>query len=314
MINYDKKSMSVSEQIGLLKSRGLIIDNLEFATKFLENINYYHFSGYLYVFENKLSTNDRSHIFENTSFGDVYKFYNTDIKIIQLLFSCISYFEIYMRNIMARKGLDVYNNDPFFNYSLDCYSSINKYLIKEANKSKEIFILHYKNKYNNNLDYIPIWINVEIMSLGNLYKFYNYSENKLKSQISNSMNIYHHSFIKSWLYTMTFIRNKAAHHSRVLYLSLSSCKMKIPMQNNIILNSNYSWNDLENDSLFNFIVTLEYMAKVSNIHITSTLYFINQIYKQLFKLKSTVSFKDKKHILDKIGIPDNWNGDNFFIK
>ncbi|WP_367182079.1 hypothetical protein [Brachyspira sp.] len=37
------------------------------------------------------------------------------MQIRQLLFSCISYIEIYMGNIIARNFLDVYDNAPFAN-------------------------------------------------------------------------------------------------------------------------------------------------------------------------------------------------------
>ncbi|MEI0448117.1 hypothetical protein R4J03_13820 [Brachyspira intermedia] len=47
---YNKPPLSIDEQLSLLKKRGLIINNYEFAKNVLSNLNYYSLSGYLYVF------------------------------------------------------------------------------------------------------------------------------------------------------------------------------------------------------------------------------------------------------------------------
>ena len=310
MSSYNKPYKSIDEHIELLKNRGLKITNEDFAKNLLKSLNYYNFSGYLYVFEKK-EPNKRSHQFENTTFEEVYRFFNIDTQIRQLLFSCISYIEIYMRNVISRSFSDLYNN-PFENYKLQNYKDINKVLIKEAKNSKERFIIHYKNKYNDDFPKPPIWISIEIMSLGTLSKFFASSENTLKSKIASYMNIHHHKYLNSWLGSISFIRNKCAHHSRLLCLPLKNIPI-IPKKNNIQLASNYEWNILQKDSLFNFIVTLEYLVKKSEIYKTSTLFFINKIYQQLYKLSQYNLLKNKGFILNEIGIPQNWEGGEFFI-
>ena len=45
-----KKHLSISGQIEKLQKRGLIIEDAEFAGKFLERVNYYRFTGYLHDF------------------------------------------------------------------------------------------------------------------------------------------------------------------------------------------------------------------------------------------------------------------------
>ena len=140
-----------------------------------------------------------------------------------------------MRNIISRNFLDVYNNDPFANYNLMKYYNVNNEINKEVERSKEIFINHYKNEYLN-YPKIPIWISVEIMSLGTLSKFSSSSERKLQTLITNNMNLYHYKYLKSWLFAITEIRNRSVHHSRILCRQLLNPPI-IPK--NIILNSNY---------------------------------------------------------------------------
>ena len=307
MKNYNKPALSINDQINLLQSRGLLIKDINYAKSVLEKLNYYNFSGYTYIFEDK--SNKRTHNFSNkTTFEEVFEVFKYDIQIRQLLFSCISYVEIYMRNIIARSFLAVYNNDPLANYNLVNYYNVNSEIKKEVLRSKEIFINHYKKEY---LDYpkIPIWISVEIMSLGTLSKFYSSSDKKLQTLITNNMNLYHYKYLKSWLFAITEMRNRSVHHSRILCRQLLNPPI-IPK--NVILNSNYNWNLLLNSYLFNFIVTLEYIVKVSNIYTELTLPIINNLYDMIKHISENKILKNKPLISD-IGIPNNWNGGLFFI-
>ena len=305
MRSYIKPPLSVEQQLSLLKERGLIINNYEFAKNVLSNLNYYNLSGYLYVFEKQ--SNIRTHIFENVTFEEVIRFFNTDVRIRQLILSLVSYVEVYMKNIIARTFVETYK-DPFYNYKTDVYKNINPEINSLALNSKEVFIKHYRNEYSN-FPELPIWISVEIMSLGILSKFYSYSENIYKNNIVYKMNLNHHEYLKNFMHFLTLIRNKSAHHSRILCINLDN-KIKLPKK--LILNSSYDIKLLNTNTLFNFIVNLEYIVRVSSIFPTSTLYFINEIYKQLYKLINNKSIKDKMFIHQYIGIIDSWKGDNIF--
>lgn len=43
---YSKEALAIDAQIKLLQYRGLIIDNYDEAIHYLNNISYYHISGY----------------------------------------------------------------------------------------------------------------------------------------------------------------------------------------------------------------------------------------------------------------------------
>ena len=49
-IPYTKPPLTVQEHIELLKTRGLQISSEEGATRSLQNISYFHLSGYMYPF------------------------------------------------------------------------------------------------------------------------------------------------------------------------------------------------------------------------------------------------------------------------
>ncbi len=51
--SFLKPALSIDEQISLLESRGLCVEDREYARKVLSNVNYYHLEGYWYPFYDK---------------------------------------------------------------------------------------------------------------------------------------------------------------------------------------------------------------------------------------------------------------------
>ena len=308
--NYDKPILSTREHIKLLKSRNLIINDYKFAENILNSVNYYNLSGYLYVFEDKSDYNIRTHNFNDVNFEEVVKFFEIDTKIRHLLLSCIFYIEVYMKNIIAKTFTEVYK-DAFYNYKIlnDIYEKINKETELLANSSKELFILHYKEKYND-FPKLPIWMSVEIMSLGILSKFYLFSEEIYKEEVTRKMNLHHYKYLEKLLHSMTIVRNKCAHHSRLLCIPLN--KLKFPKYNKEKLNCGYNIKLLKEDTLFNFIVNLEFFIKKVAIFKENTTPLIKEIYKELNKLQNLNSVKNRPYIYEEIGIINKWYGKEFF--
>ena len=51
--SFLKPALSIDEQISLLESRGLCVEDREYARKVLSNVNYYHLKGDWYPFYDK---------------------------------------------------------------------------------------------------------------------------------------------------------------------------------------------------------------------------------------------------------------------
>ena len=75
---YTKQALSISEQIELLKSRGLNIADSSKAVKFLGEVSYFRFVQYLRPMEADKTT----HQFKpNSRFEDAVALYNFDIEL-----------------------------------------------------------------------------------------------------------------------------------------------------------------------------------------------------------------------------------------
>ena len=81
MITKLKTFKTTNEQICLLKSRGLIIDNEDEAYSTLERINYYRFTGYLHTYK---KDNNNKYL-KGVSFEKISKIYEFDVKLTRLL-------------------------------------------------------------------------------------------------------------------------------------------------------------------------------------------------------------------------------------
>ena len=79
-MKYTKPALTHDQQIELLKSRGLLIENPQDARYFLEEINYYRFSAYCLPFELK-----RHQFKENTTFNNIADLYKFDRRLRHLI-------------------------------------------------------------------------------------------------------------------------------------------------------------------------------------------------------------------------------------
>lgn len=221
----NKPAYSISDQILLLQSRGMIFKDEATANQLLSNISYYRLKGYWWDMQENLN----SHTFKpNTYFEDIIDRYNFDRQLRLILFDGIERIEIALRTkmiyILSLKFGGLWYLDPsiFQNGTIEINGIVKTphlhtvaELIKEFNRSQEIFIKDHRNRYPN----IPAdaWKILEVASMGCLSKLYKSLNAQLpeKSKIAQEMGFNIHSELSSWLEAITYLRNIIAHHSRL---------------------------------------------------------------------------------------------------
>ena len=146
----NKESRSIQEQIDLLKHRGMIIEDEEFAHLHLSHISYYRLKGYWW----DMQTDKEQHIFKNdANFKDVIARYFFDKELRLILFDAIEAIEIALRTKMiyhlsqSYGGLyymdkELFNNEEFQQQHIHD-------LMGEFIRSGEMFIKDYKCKYGS---------------------------------------------------------------------------------------------------------------------------------------------------------------------
>ena len=219
--NYIKKALSVEEQIELLESRGVIIDNHSEAKLFLTFINYYRFSAYTLNFETPSSDGVRTHKFlPEVNFTEIRELYEFDHELRLHFIKALESIEIAFKTVLCSYMALKYgphwheNSDLFFDIKqhTDFLRTL-KYEISRKTKT-EAFIKHYSDKYSTP-ERPPAWMIIEIISIGATSKLFdNLKFRKDQKRISKYFKI-HPDVCGSWMHSLTTLRNICAHHSRL---------------------------------------------------------------------------------------------------
>ena len=220
---YTKQALSISEQIELLKSRGLNIADSSKAVKFLGEVSYFRFVQYLRPMEEDKTT----HQFKpNSRFEDAVALYNFDIELRDLMFKAVQRLEIALRTKIIQEFSLAHGPFWFFDTSLadDEHKFIENMnsIDRELQRCKEDFIKEHRRNYDKPI-FPPAWKTLELASFGTLSKlYYNFGDKKLKKRVARQFNLPQHEVLESWMRSVTVLRNCCAHHSRLWNRYLSN--------------------------------------------------------------------------------------------
>lgn len=237
---YTKQALSISEQIELLKSRGLSISDLPKAKKFLGEVSYFRFVQYLRPME----ADKTEHLFKTGSrFEDAVVLYEFDIELRDLIFKAIQRLEIALRAKIIQEFSLEYG--PFWFFDTKLADDEHKFvenmnsIDRELQRSKEEFIREHHRNYDKPT-FPPAWKTLELASFGTLSKlYYNFSDKKLKKRVARQFNLPQHEVLESWMRSLSVLRNCCAHHSRIWNRYLSNAP-----QMNVSLRG--AWVNIEN--------------------------------------------------------------------
>lgn len=213
---FQKSFYTAQQHLELLRARGLQIDDESKAIDYITNIGYFRLSAYFYPLLQMPKENHRYKAGSN--FKQVMEMYRFDRKLRLLLFNEIEKIEIAIRSAIVNITAQELNN-PFWMTTLASYFDADKYatalqlIDKEYQKSKEDFILHFKQTYSES--YPPAWMIAEILPLGTLARIYmNLDSNQVKKKVAQKFGLQVPVF-NSWIMMLSQIRNMCCHHTRM---------------------------------------------------------------------------------------------------
>jgi abortive infection bacteriophage resistance protein len=222
MEKFTKPSLTYSQQVDLLKSRGLIVKDHSAAERCLKQVSYYRFSAYCLPFEVS-----RHKFKSNVTFEQIAKLYEFDRRLRFLIDEALEIIEITVRAITSHEMAQKYG--PFFHeeaanfYVTFGHEAWVAKVHEEAIRSREVFIAHYKSKYDG-FPKLPIWVAVEIMSFGSISLLIDNLKREDQEILAKQLGL-HTTLLMSWLHTFAYVRNICAHHAR-----LWDRRLSIPMK------------------------------------------------------------------------------------
>lgn len=224
----NKPSRTVEEQVALLKSRGLIINNQRWATEWLQKVSYYRLKGYWWEMQDDTINH---HFAAGWHFEDIIERYCFDKELKIILFHAIETIEIALRAKLIYHMSQTYSGlwylDPTLAADANLHQQLLLHLQDEFAKSGEVFAKDYRRKHPNILplnqrgyqsDEDPdAWIILEVATFGELSKIYKNICHQLpaKSAIAKEFGLNLHNELSSWLEAIAYLRNIIAHHSRL---------------------------------------------------------------------------------------------------
>lgn len=230
MTKYLKPFKTFEEQVGILKARGLVIDDETFAAEVLSHVNYYRFSGYAFMRQNKTSVNQSFH--SGTTFESIYALYEFDQRLRNIV---IKYLEII--EILSRTRIAYYFSQKHQNENNDCHYypqhfidlKIHEGVINRLNelieKNKEVpFVKKHIECYEGRM---PLWAAVEILSFSSVSQLYSIMLPDDKVLISKSVG-HTPTYFENWLHVLSVLRNRCAHYGRLYGVTIAP-PIQLPM-------------------------------------------------------------------------------------
>ncbi len=222
-MRYQKPPTSIEQQITIMRNRGLIIEDESYARQCLQFVGYFRLSGYALPFQLNYN-NDGSHTFiRNTCFEDISDLYVFDRKLRLLVIDALERIEVAVRATISqvmseRVGVHWYLDCSTFSSNFDYFSFFDR-LKKDIGHDhskravRQVFIQHYFEKYTDP-PLPPSWMIFEILSLGTLSKIFKNLLREHQKKITKEYEL-DGSIFSSWLHSLSYLRNLAAHHQRL---------------------------------------------------------------------------------------------------
>jgi abortive infection bacteriophage resistance protein len=230
-MTYQKPYLPLAQQRELLEGRGMHIPDHAKAEEYLRRIGYYRLSAYWYPFRRLERLADGSHRLgdcfkDGTTFKHVTDLYAFDKTLRLLAIDAIERIEISTRTEVA---LAIGRHDPWAhrdpkavdanftriseNHSDSKYDGWLRKLDERAATSKEEFAVHFRSKYPS--EPMPIWIAVELLDFGPLSHFLSGMRYADLQHVEKGYGGLRPHLVKSWVRSLSGVRNVCAHHSRL---------------------------------------------------------------------------------------------------
>ena len=276
-----KKPTTIEEQIELLKNRKVVIENENFAKKFLRIHNYYFVTGYLHPYK---TSEDK---YKNISFNEIATQIKFDMRLREICMYALDIIEKGLKTIIAYEFSHNYENGNIaYAYSLyfpnneDKHTRLMGHYNVSLNNNKELpYVKHNMKTYG----ILPTWVAIELFTLGNIEKFFSMLDTNTKKKIEDMIG-FPKNKIQNWIENLRIFRNMVAHNQRLYNFSILSMPKKAKEYNK------------QTGKIFDYVIVMKYLFLDNedwNTYVLPRLEYIFDDFKDNIDLKC-------------IGFPDDW--------
>ena len=181
-----KNFKTIDEQIEILKSRGLTINDEAEAKDFLLRNNYYRISGY------SLTLRKNDLFFKSATFQDIEDIYNFDHEFRHVILHYIEIIEVEMKSFYAYEHTKTYGPFGYLESGNFTNMARHKEIIDKINQQKKQRLTHeaYLKHFINDLHQeIPLWAYVDLMTISDISFLYAISKQPVKKMIARHFDL-----------------------------------------------------------------------------------------------------------------------------
>lgn len=239
MKQFDKPFLSYDEMLDLLESRGLCIDDRDFAKSTLSNMSYYSIVNSYKQFSQVRGTD----LFkEHLSFYELYTIHNVDVSLSNVLFKYILYIEEHLKSAVSYIVAKQFGVDENVYLDVKNYSSNAKSRTNTIKALKDVLdtnntTIHRSNSflhYQKNHNHIPPWILASTIVFGEAIMWYKILAPNEKDYVCNTFYLLlddppaeSKEFLSKSLDLFRAYRNATAHRNKTFRFS---AKIQLPKQ------------------------------------------------------------------------------------
>lgn len=318
----EKEFKTYDEQIAILISRGVQISTpseKSEAKKALQHYGYYNLvNGYKMPFLDAAGSSGSNDRYKSgTTLREIKALYSFDERLRSVFFKYILTIETNIKNLIAysfsqahpEANYLVYTN---FNGRLKGSDKLITDIISEIQRQisyrvSDPSISHYLKDYG----YIPLWVLNNILTLGNVSKFYKVMNQKERQNVSKIFQLQDNELENILMY-ITPVRNFCAHNNRLYCYRTRSPLTDLPIHNKLGIPRN---SQLKNEYVYGkrdlFAAVLAMKALLSDMDFKR---FLKDINNALNKFCSQMCVMNEAELLSYMGFPQNWRKNLLKVK
>lgn len=301
----DKKFKTLQEQVDILESKGLLIEDRDECIDILLRENYFFINGYRHLLMK--SPQDRNFVVGST-FRELYSIFLFDRYLRNIIFKNLLIVENNMKSIISYQLSKKYGyrekdylnaknftNDP--DKSRRVKDLINKMKRQiRVNGQQHTATMHYITNYG----YIPLWVLVKLLSFGVISDLFTVLKPEDKVGIADIYDV-EVSQLEDFLPILANYRNLCAHED-ILY----DHRTDKSIDNNIyheklgILQMDDEYIYGKND-IFAVVIILKYLLTDAEFRL-----MMREIDYEIGKMSGVIKSIPLAKILDRIGFPENY--------
>lgn len=301
----EKIFKTINEQIDILKDKGLIIEDEDYAKETLLRENYFFIMGYRHLF---MKSSKENKFIAGTTFDELYALFTFDRSFRNIIFKNVLVIENQLKSVISYQLSKKYGyrekdylNPKNFTSDHDKVRRVRDLVNKmkrqiRINANSHNATMHYMNNYG----YIPLWVLVKVLSFGIVCELYTILKKEDQIEVAETFNTVP-SVLEDILIILSNYRNLCAHedivfeHKTERVIPDTKCHqiMKIPKMDGEYI---YGKNDI-----FALIIIFKILLSKKDFRL-----MMKEIEYELELLDGKIDTISINKVLDRMGFPQNY--------